>query len=76
MNRCLSLQRMAIESLSPALLTLIIVISIIDLVLRGFALWKSSRRGQSGWFVALLILNTVGVLPMIYLLFFSKKVKR
>jgi uncharacterized membrane protein len=67
---------MAIESLSPALLTLIIVISIIDLVLRGFALWKSSRRGQSGWFVALLILNTVGVLPMIYLLFFSKKVKR
>lgn len=42
-----------------------------DLVLKGFALWKTARSDQMGWYVALLILNTVGVLPIIYLLFFK-----
>ena len=64
------------EPLKSSVLVLIILIALIDLALRGFALWKSARRGQSGWFVALLILNTAGILPAIYLLWFSKKVKR
>ena len=67
---------MVFETLSQELIILIIVVSFIDLALRGYALWKSARRGQSGWFVALLILNTMGILPVIYLLLFSKKVKR
>ena len=62
--------------LSSSILTLIIIVSLIDLALRGFALYRSARRGQSGWFIALLILNTAGILPAIYLLLFSKKVKR
>lgn len=39
-----------------------------DLVWRGLALWRSARWQQKGWFVALLILNTAGILPIIYLL--------
>jgi hypothetical protein len=39
-----------------------------DLVWRGLALWASARRRQTAWFVCLLILNTLGVLPIIYLL--------
>lgn len=34
---------------------------------KGLALWHSGRRGQSWWFVILLILNTVGILEIIYL---------
>lgn len=64
------------EPLRTSVLVLIFIIALIELVLKGFALWKSARRGQSGWFVALLILNTAGILPVIYLLWFSKKVKR
>lgn len=41
---------------------------IIDLVLKGFALWKSAKNNQQAWFVVLLILNTAGILPAIYLL--------
>jgi hypothetical protein len=41
---------------------------VLDLVLRGFALWRSARRGQKWWFVALLIVNSVGILPGVYLL--------
>lgn len=39
-----------------------------DLVLRGMALYKSARKGQTIWFVALLVINSVGILPIIYLL--------
>ncbi len=51
----------------------IIVLIVVDLILRGMALWNSARNSQKGWFVGLLIFNTVGILPLIYLLFFQKK---
>ncbi|KKS31691.1 hypothetical protein A2380_03725 [candidate division WWE3 bacterium RIFOXYB1_FULL_43_24] len=38
-----------------------------DLVLRGLALWKSAQKNQKYWFVALLVVNSVGILPLIYL---------
>jgi hypothetical protein len=34
---------------------------------KGLGLWHSGQRGQVGWFVALLILNTAGILEIIYL---------
>ncbi len=34
---------------------------------KGIALWKSARRDQLGWYLALLIINTVGLLPIIYI---------
>lgn len=41
---------------------------IIDIILKGIALWKSARNGQKWWFIFLLIINSVGILPLIYLL--------
>lgn len=38
-----------------------------DLVWRGMALWQAARRRQPVWFVCLLVLNTAGVLPIVYL---------
>ena len=43
-------------------------LAILDLVLKGFALYKSARRGETYWFIALLIVNSLGILPGIYLL--------
>lgn len=40
---------------------------------KGVALWKSARLGQKKWFVALLILNTLAVLEILYIFIFSKK---
>jgi hypothetical protein len=34
---------------------------------KGLALWHSGRRGQSIWFVVLIVVNSVGILPIIYL---------
>jgi methionyl-tRNA synthetase len=44
-----------------------------ELVWKGIALWKSGRNNQLAWFIFILILNTAGILPIIYLLFFQKK---
>lgn len=39
---------------------------------KGFALWKAARRGDSLWFVIILIINSVGILEILYLYFFSE----
>ena len=38
---------------------------------KAIASWKAARRGHLIWFVAFFIVNTVGILPMIYLFFFQ-----
>ena len=41
---------------------------LLDLVLKGLSLWRSARRSEKWWFIALLVINTFGVLPAFYLL--------
>lgn len=62
--------------LAGGLMPILILLVVLDLVLRGVSLWRSARDGQKGWFIALLILNSIGILPIIYLLFFQKKNKK
>jgi hypothetical protein len=47
----------------------------LDVTLRGFALWRASQRRQKIWFVALLLVNSLGALPLIYLIY-SLKIKK
>ena len=57
------------ESLySPIFVPVIILIVVFDTALKGIALWKSGRRNQLVWFICLIILNTGGILPIIYLI--------
>ncbi|MDD2443858.1 MAG: DUF5652 family protein [Desulfotomaculaceae bacterium] len=40
---------------------------------KGIALWHAARNKQLAWYIALLIVNTVGILEIVYLIFFRKK---
>lgn len=40
---------------------------------KGLALWKSAQDNQKWWFVAILVLNTLAVLEIVYIFGFSKK---
>lgn len=51
---------------------LLAIAAVWELVWKGFALWRAARRGHSVWFVLIMILNTVGILPIIYLLVTNK----
>jgi len=43
-----------------------------SLVWKGISLWKCGRNNQPRWFVALLVINTVGILEIIYITWFQR----
>ena len=47
--------------------SLIVVLALWSIFWKGLALWHSGRRGQPWWFVIILIVNTFGILEIIYL---------
>lgn len=49
----------------------IILIAII--VLKGYALWTAAKRNEKWWFIIMLVINTLGILELIYLFFVAKK---
>jgi hypothetical protein len=44
-----------------------ILLALWSLFWKGLALWHSGRRDQPWWFVILLVVNTAGLLEIIYL---------
>lgn len=43
-----------------------------SIVWKALALWKSARLGSKVWFVVFLLVNTAGILEIIYLYVISK----
>ncbi len=54
---------------------LILLVVLWEIPWKGAALWKSARRGEKIWFIALLLINTVGILEIFYIFVFSRKRK-
>ena len=48
------------------------LLAIWSLFWKGLALWKSARNDERYWFVALLVINTMGILEILYLFVFAK----
>lgn len=59
--------------LVPFLILLVGVLVALSVVLKGVALWRAAKRGERGWFVILLIVNTLGILETLYLRVFSRR---
>lgn len=58
----------------PVWLILVIVIfALFDSVMKLIALWKSARNNHLVWFICLAIFNTVGILPIVYLILYKNK---
>jgi hypothetical protein len=65
---------MAIEGMIPAILwTVIIPLMVWEAVWKTVGMWKSARNSQLVWFICIAIFNTVGILPIVYIVFFQKK---
>jgi hypothetical protein len=52
---------------------LIYILYIWSLIWKGIALWRAAHYKQRNWFVVILVVNTIGLLEILYLLRFSKK---
>lgn len=44
-----------------------VLMAIWSLVWKGLALWRAARKNDKTWYIVLLIVNTVGILEIIYL---------
>lgn len=40
---------------------------------KGVALWKAAKNSHKKWFIALFLLNTLAVLEIIYIFYFSNR---
>lgn len=49
-----------------------LVLIVWSTVWKGLALWQAARRGEKGWYIVMLILQTAGILEIIYLVFVAK----
>ena len=52
--------------------TWLIPLLIWSLTWKGIALWKAGQNNQLHWFIAILVINTLGLLEIVYLLWFQK----
>ncbi len=57
---------------ATAALVILVIISIWTIIWKGLALWKSARKEHLAWFIVLLIVNTIGILEILYIYLFSK----
>lgn len=55
------------------LIPVIIVAGLWETTWKIIAMWKSARANKIAWFICIALINTVGVLPIIYILTHRKK---
>lgn len=61
------------EEIVAGMVLLLAVLAAWSLVWKGIALWKAARNSDKTWFVILLIVNTLGLLEILYIFIFGKK---
>ena len=57
----------------PKFLALFILLLVWSIIWKGLALWKAARLSNKWWFLVLLVVNTLGILEIIYIYFVAKK---
>lgn len=63
------------DTLSGIWIYLFPLIIIWSMVWKGVALWKAARNNHLVWYIVLLVVNTMGILEIIYIFAFAKKKK-
>jgi hypothetical protein len=62
-----------IQSMLWWLIPVIIIVAIWDSVWKLIAMWKAARNNHLAWFICIFIFNTMGILPIIYILINKNK---
>jgi hypothetical protein len=53
-----------------------IVLMTWSMIWKGIALWKSAKKNDLVWFIVLFLINTLGILEILYIFKFSKSKKK
>jgi len=52
---------------SIAWVVMLVILSVWEMIWKGLGLWRAGHRDDRNWFIAMLVINTVGILPIVYL---------
>lgn len=52
--------------------TLLIILLAWSLLWKGIALWRAAANKQRNWFIIILVIDTIGILELIYLFRYCK----
>ena len=63
----------ALSTLPLWLIILIVILALFDSVMKLIALWRAARNNHLTWFIFLAIFNTIGILPIVYLVLNKQK---
>ena len=55
------------------LLPLLIFLIIWEILWEIIAMWKAARNNEMAWFICIALINTLGILPIIYIIKDRKK---
>jgi hypothetical protein len=58
---------------SPIFWIAFTILIVFTVIVKGIALWKAAQNGQKKWFVVLFLINTAGILELLYIFVFSKR---
>ena len=73
MNLNTTLNNLILTSSAGIFISIIIIVALWNIVWKGMALWKAAKNNSKSWFIFLLIINTLGILEILYIYYFSKK---
>jgi hypothetical protein len=62
-----------IQSMLWWLIPVIIILAVWDAVWKLIAMWKAAQNKHLAWFICIFIFNTLGILPIIYILINQNK---
>ena len=51
---------------------LLFIILVWEITWKLVAMWKSAKNNSVAWFIVLGVINTIGILPILYIYVFSK----
>ncbi len=63
----------SLSNLPVWLIILIVILALFDSVMKLIALWRAARNKHLFWFIFLAIFNTIGILPIVYLVLYKQK---
>jgi hypothetical protein len=53
----------------------LILLSLVTLPIKAFALWKAAKLSHKIWFIALFVTSTFGILDVLYILLVARRSK-
>ena len=57
----------------PVYIAGLIILMVWSIIWKGLALWKAAKNNDNIWYILMLVLNTSGILEIIYYYFISKR---